>query len=142
MFEPKSAIEELEAYGYVRDADADIWHKPGALTEMWGPRAEGGWFCLRPADQPVAQAVGGADPAGGAPWGILSDVGAGWMQVPYGLLPKWAGVSGLHPATHTECFEWGWPDAVVAERYAVARAQNIEGRQIVRDEETGALVEV
>lgn len=137
-----SAGEALLDYGYTRGEDGRYRHPTvGNPTQEWIEVKGEGWTRLDPAPAAVivpgnADLAGLADPAAGAPWGRPHE--SGLLEVPYRQLERFAGVSGLHPLTHGEMFEWVWPDAVVAELYAYAYKSNRpaykrEGDQLVVD---------
>lgn len=110
--ELKTAEDALHEYGFERGGDGNnIFFKPTSNTESW-IKVEGGYHCLAP--------VGTTSPVIGAePWGRpYGD--SGRLQVPYTQTDKYAGVSGLHPATHPEAFEWVWPEERVREIHAYA----------------------
>jgi hypothetical protein len=137
----RGAREELKAYGYA-EGEGGIYYRPSSPnTEAW-KETEDGWICFAPATAAMGQVEGAPAPAG--PWGRAHDVLPGWVQVPYQLgegfrverTPEGefvGGVSGLHPAKHPDCFDWFYPDEVVAERYAVANAA-AAGKRVKRVE--------
>lgn len=112
----QSAEDELKGYGYTEGVDGLLVRGNG---EAW-KREGDGFVQFRPMTQDVVPAIGVADPSGGQPWGIPAPGVPGWMQVPYEPLEKWRTVSGIHPMTHPECFQWLWPEDVVAEKYHYA----------------------
>lgn len=101
-----TAGEALEAYGF--KVEGDVYYKDTADTQTW-ERVTGGF---RRLERPAAGIVIGA-PAWGRPV-----ENTGLIEVPYRQAAKFEGVSGLHPATHPEAFEWIWPEEAVAEIYA------------------------
>lgn len=124
-----NAAEALVAYGYLKDGDSGIYTRGN--TQAWRETPDG-WERFDPPGGRSFTAPGVEDPAAGAPWGVLVPE-VGWYRVPYKLMPKWATVSGLHPATHPECFDWLWPEQEVAEQYTLALAANgPEGNQFIR----------
>jgi len=105
-----NAVEAMEAYGLVKDADSDVWIHGTADTQSW-QKVNGGW---RRIERPAPGLVIGA-----RPWGRpFGGANSGLIEVPYTQTAKYDGVSGLHPETHPEAFEWTWPEAKVAEIYA------------------------
>lgn len=116
--------EALLAYGFQAQGDRGLYAHPTAPTDQMWVKADGGWIRLDKAAgvQPRGQAEGMADPAAGAPWGRPWQLApeSGLIEVPHRVSDRWQNVSGLHPLTHGECFDWVWPDSVVAELYAYA----------------------
>jgi len=110
-----TGAEALGKYGHTQARDG-LWTK--ARSQAW-LAVDGGFNRFDPPSAPMGGF--GDDPSGGAPWGVLADGRSGWVMVPYRQKAgEWANVSGLHPATHPACFEWVWPDEVVAEMYQFA----------------------
>ena len=104
-----TAEEVLLEYGFAQEGD--VFYKPTSNTETW-VKVPGGWLCLAPGG--VTPIAVGAEPWG-RPYGET-----GRLQVPYRQTAKFEGVSGLHPATHPEAFEWVWPEERVHEIHAYA----------------------
>lgn len=135
--EEMNATEALVAYGFV-EKDEVFVPASGRLSQCW-KRTEGGWIRLDPPTPAMGPIEGSADPANGAPWGRPVP-GTVWMQVPWKQKGGvWDGVSGLHPLTHQECFEWIWPEEVVAEMYAFAHT-TMFGKRYRRDDD-GKLIQ-
>jgi hypothetical protein len=130
----------LHQYGYVEATPGTFTSPRRPSNEHW-QRVDGGWLCYGVA-APIGQ---------GKPWGVAvcatcgaridehpADQSAHFftpaerLLVPYTVAPKFQGVSGLHPATHPECFDFVWPDARVHEIYAHVR-YDAERDQIVND---------
>lgn len=122
-----NAEEALEAYGYTKDGD--IYHKGTVDTQIW-QKVEGGWRML---ERPAPGLVVGAQP-----WGRAAG-DTGLIEVPYRQVAKYDGVSGLHPETHQDAFEWTWPEEKVAEIYAYGHTPDY-GRPYKRNDE-GQLVQ-
>lgn len=121
------ATDALKAYGYTRD-DSGLWLKitGGRLmpTQVW-KETDGGFLRLDPPHIPIGSVLGGTDPANGAPWGkpVVDEHGQAvnnWIQVPWKQSDRFATASGLHPLTHSECFEWVWPEKEIAFMYQYA----------------------
>lgn len=113
-----STKQLLEEYGYAEHASPiGLFSYPRKRTTNWQRQDNGTWLRFDPVTTPVGSAVGVDNPAGGAAWGRAT-ADPTWVQTPYRQLPKFDGVSGLHPATHPECFDWQWPDEQVAFIYA------------------------
>ena len=121
-----TAKEALEKYGY-RLVDGVyvrfLGEAPDLTTERWKP-VEGGFECYKTATPGF----------GGVVWG--RDVGGGLAQVPWTPTEHYAGVGGLHPAVQLECFEWVWPEEVVAFQYQYAGQEGwrrLESGEMVRE---------
>lgn len=110
--------EALRDYGYA-ESDGMFIRKGTNPTQAWSRDPDSdGWFRYDPPALAGTAFSGDsiADPSGGAQWGIPVD-GTFWVRAPYRQSARFATASGLHPLTHPECFDWVWPDYVVAELY-------------------------
>lgn len=126
---PSSAEAALVAYGYAKDEASGMFTRGD--TQAWRKTDEGWERFDPPSLKKPIRAEGVDDPADGASWGLPTEVG--WVRVPYKLGERWRNISGAHPATHPECFEWLWPEEEVAELYLLAKAANTpEGNPFVR----------
>lgn len=120
-----SAAELLIEYGYIEVAPG-MFQPARPSSERW-EATTGGWYCYTAISGGVM---------GGAPWG--QKVSDALMKVPYKQSEVFANASGLHPATHPECFDWVWPEARIVEIYAHAPKNN-EGNKYHKSED-GTLV--
>lgn len=126
-----TAREALLAYGFRRDDDGFYRHaRQGAPTQVWRFVDNKGWERFDPE--------AGAGLVVGAPvWGVKDDEAPeGYVKVPYQQTERFKDASGLHPATHPECFDWIWPEFVVKETYAYA-AVSEEGNTFKKNPENG-----
>jgi len=134
-----SAEAALVAYGHREENGMFI----RGQKEAWQRNPNGaGWLRFDPPT--VATPFTGpgiADPAPGQPWGVVIPE-LGWAQVPYKPAEKWSAVSGLHPAVHPECFDFVWPEEIVAEMYALAQAAAVDGENRYARQDDGSLVRV
>jgi len=101
-----TAKEQLLEYGYQQAGDDFVPAR--ASSERWRS-VPGGFECY---------AMPTLTFGGGKPWGLPQD--GGFVKVPYRQSERFANASGLHPATHPECFEWVWPEERLVEIYAHA----------------------
>lgn len=121
--------EALIAYGFI--LEHGLWSKPGNETQHWQV-VPGGFRRLERATTGIV--------IGAPAWGRETGE-ADIIEVPYRQSAKYDAVSGLHPNTHQEAFEWVWPAEAVREIYAYAyTGDSGYGRPWKRNDE-GALVQ-
>ena len=120
-----TARQALEQYGFTKRNNEYV--REDEDTQSWEPAPGGsGWHRY---DSPTAGGLVVGSPA----WG--REMEDGRVQVPYAQTERYQGVSGLHPSTHPEAFEWVWPDAVVQETYAYGYESIVHGRRYRKDDD-------
>ena len=98
MARKSEADKQLEAYGYELTADEGyVRSKAGTPRERLVP-VEGGYERY-----------------------IRSD--GKWLQMPYQVNEKWAGISGMTFESHPECFDTVYPTEHIEHIYSVANQE-------------------